>query len=92
MGNIDSIRTKRNGNIESDHNVVTLGDSRRVALTDINDRFGVGESVRQLQALMKEVTKEKITAETVNAACNCVHNINLTIKTAIQAAKFLSDK
>lgn len=76
----------------SDKNVATLGDAKRAALTDINDRFGVGESVRQLQGLMKEVTKEKVTADTVNAACNCVQNINLTIKTAIQAAKFLSDK
>lgn len=76
----------------SDKNVATLGDSKRAALTDINDRFGVGESVRQLQGLMKEVTKEKVTADTVNAACNCVQNINLTIKTAIQAAKFLCEK
>lgn len=41
---------------------------------------------------MKEVTKKEITADTVNAACNCVQNLNLTIKTAIQAAKYLSEK
>lgn len=39
---------------------------------------------------MSEVTKEEVTADTVNAACNCVQNLNLTIKTAMQAAKFLS--
>jgi hypothetical protein len=72
--------------------VVLLSKERRQALSDINDRFGVGESVRQLQTLMREVTKQAVTAETVNAACNCVSNINLTIKTAIQAAKYLSDK
>ncbi len=76
----------------SDKNVAVVGKSKRQALTDINDRFGVGESVRQLQSLMREVTKEHVTADTVNAACNCVQNINLTIKTAIQAAKFLSDE
>lgn len=76
----------------STKDVATIGTSKRDALIDINDRFGVGESVRQLQGLMKEVTKEKVTAETVNAACNCVQNINLTIKTAIQAAKFLAEK
>lgn len=76
----------------ADKSVATLGDDKRAALTDINDRFGVGESVRQLQSLMKEVTKKEVTADTVNAACNCVQNINLTIKTAIQAAKFLSDR
>ena len=41
---------------------------------------------------MTEVTKNELTADTVNAACNCVSNINNTIKTAIAAAKFLSDK
>lgn len=75
----------------SDKNVVTLGKSKREALTDINDRFGVGDSVRQLQKLMKQVTEKDVNADTVNAACNCVQNINLTIKTAIQAAKFLAD-
>lgn len=76
----------------AEKSVAVLTDAKRNALSDINDRFGVGESVRQLQGLMREVTKEKVTADTVNAACNCVQNINLTIKTAIQAAKFLSDK
>lgn len=76
----------------AEKSVATLGDHKRMALSDINDRFGVGESVRQLQGLMREVTKEKVTADTVNAACNCVQNINLTIKTAIQAAKFLSEE
>lgn len=76
----------------SDKSVATIGDAKRAALTDINDRFGVGASVKQLQKLMQEVTQKEVTADTVNAACNCVQNINLTIKTAIQAAKFLSEK
>lgn len=63
-----------------------------MALTDINDRFGVGDSVRQLQSLMREVTKKELTADTVNAACNCVGNINTTIKTAIAAARFLAER
>ncbi len=63
-----------------------------MALADIGDRFGVKETVKQLQNMMTEVTKDKITPDTVNAACNCVQNLNLTIKTAIQAAKFLSEK
>lgn len=64
---------------------------RRRALSDISDRFQVAESVNKLQHLMGEVTKKEINADTVNAACNCVNNINTTIKTAIAAAKFLSD-
>jgi len=42
--------------------------------------------------MMERVTEKEITPDTVNAACNCVQNINLTIKTAIQAARFLSGK
>jgi hypothetical protein len=72
--------------------VQVVSDSRKNALTDIGDRFGVKDTVKHLQKLMSDVTKEEITPDTVNAACNCVQNLNLTIKTAIQAAKFLSDK
>ena len=72
--------------------IEVLDSKKRKALSDISDRFGVVETVRGLQQLMVKVTSDKITPETVNAACNCVQNLNLTIKTAIQAAKFLSDK
>lgn len=66
-------------------------ETRKKALGDINDRFGVGDSVKQLQSLMKTVTQKEVTADTVNAACNCVSNINSTVKTAIMAARYLSD-
>jgi len=42
--------------------------------------------------MMKEVTKNEINPDSVNAACNCVQNLNNTIKTAIQAARYLSDE
>lgn len=71
---------------------VALDTTRQAALTDINDRYGVGEQVMLLQRMMKKVTEKEITADTVNAACNCSSNINTTIKTIIAAAKFLSDK
>ena len=64
---------------------------RREALTAIDDRFGVGESVKHLRKMMTEVTQKEMTPDTVNAACNCVSNINSTIKTAISAAKFLAE-
>lgn len=67
-------------------------DERRKAIRDISDQFGVGKTVSQLQKMMEEVTKEEINPNTVNAACNCVQNLNLTIKTAMQAARFLSGK
>lgn len=68
------------------------GDARRAAVQFVDSQFGVSKTVGHLQALMTEVTKDKITAETVNAACNCVQNLNLTIKTAMQAARFLSER
>lgn len=74
------------------NNVEVIDGSKRVALTDISERFGVVDTVKTLQHMMKEVTKKEITADTVNAACNCVQNLNNTIKTAIQAARYLSDK
>lgn len=67
-------------------------DERRKAIRDISDQFGVSKTVGQLQRMMEEVTKEEINPNTVNAACNCVQNLNLTIKTAMQAARFLSGK
>lgn len=67
-------------------------NDKQVALKEISERFGVVDTVHSLQHMMKEVTKDKINPDTVNAACNCVQNLNLTIKTAIQAAKYLSEK
>lgn len=67
-------------------------DERRKAIRDVSDQFGVAKTVGQLQKMMEEVTKEEINPNTVNAACNCVQNLNLTIKTAMQAARFLSGK
>lgn len=71
---------------------ITVVDERRKALGDINNQFGVAKTVGQLQKMMEEVTKDEINPNTVNAACNCVQNLNLTIKTAMQAARFLSGK
>jgi len=41
---------------------------------------------------MEEVTKDEINPRTVNAACNCVQNLNSTIDMAIKAARYLSEK
>ena len=71
---------------------LTVVDERRRAIRDISDQFGVGNTVKQLQTMMEQVTKDEINPNTVNAACNCVQNLNLTIKTAMQAARFLSGK
>lgn len=75
-----------------DNKVLALRNNKRVtALAEVQDRFQVSKTVQQLQHMMKEVTAKEISADTVNAACNCVQALNNTIKTAISAAKFLSD-
>lgn len=67
------------------------GDARALALRSIDDKFGVGESVKHLQSIMHRVTEKEVTADSVNAACNCVATINNTVRTAIAAAKFLAE-
>lgn len=78
--------------MDNKNNVEVIGQSKAIALREISDRFGVVETVKMLQTMMKDVTKKEVTADTVNAACNCVQSLNLTIKTAIQAARYLSEK
>lgn len=73
-------------------NVAVIDSEKQIALREISDRFGVVDTVKTLQHMMKEVTKKEITPDSVNAACNCVQNLNLTIKTAIQAARYLSER
>jgi hypothetical protein len=65
--------------------------SKREDIQYINEQFKLGDTVNQLHHLMKEVTKEEITPNTVHAACNCVKQLNSTIDMAIKAAGFLSD-
>lgn len=68
-----------------------VADARRIALTEVNEQFGVGASVKHLREVMTRVTQREITANTVNAACNCVAQINSSIKVAMAAAKYLSN-
>ena len=74
------------------NNVEVIDNGKQLALREISDKFGVVDTVRTLQRMMTEVTKKEVTPDSVNAACNCVQQLNLTIKTAIQAARYLSDR
>lgn len=72
--------------------VLKVRTNKRIgALVEVQDRFNVARTVQHLQSIMERVTENEISADTVNAACNCVASLNLTIKTAINAAKFISD-
>lgn len=76
----------------SGKNLEVINKKKSQALSDISEKFGVVTTVQKLQYMMQQVTKDEFSVDSVNAACNCVQNINLTIKTAIQAAKFLADE
>lgn len=72
--------------------IAVVNTKQQTALSEIADRFGVVGTVKTLQHMMEKVTEKEISPDTVNAACNCVQNLNLTIKTAIQAARFLASQ
>lgn len=61
-------------------------------LNHVNETFKITNTINQLHAMMKEVTKEEINPRTVNAACNCVQQLNNTIDMTIKAARYLGEK
>ena len=65
--------------------------SKQKQIEYINEKFNLTKTVEQLHLMMKEVTKNEINPRTVNAACNCVAQLNQTIDMAIKAARFLSE-
>ena len=65
---------------------------KRQDIEYVNETFKLGETVEHLHYMMKGVTKEEVTSKTVNAACNCVQQLNQTIDMAIKAAKFLREQ
>lgn len=77
--------------ISKERNAENQIEKRKAAVKFVDQQFNVSQTVNHLQKLMTEVTKDRISADTVNAACNCVQNLNLTIKTAMQAARFVSN-
>ena len=77
---------------QNSRQVTVVGKSQEDKITFIDEKFRVGDTITTLHNMMKEVTKDEITPNTVNAACNCVARLNETINTAIQAAKFLNER
>lgn len=78
-------------NLQDKRNLATVQKSQEEKIMFINNTFGVGSTIDHLHLMMKDVTKEGINPNTVNAACNCVARLNETINTAIQAARFLNE-
>jgi predicted Abi (CAAX) family protease len=69
----------------------TIADKRK-DIAYVAETFQMKQTIEQLQFMMKEVTKSGISAATVNAACNCVQQLNCTIDMAIKASRYLSEK
>jgi len=78
-------------NPQDKRNTGQLQKTQEDKITFIDEKFRVGDTISQLHHMMKEVTKEELSPNTVNAACNCVARLNETINTAIQAARFLNN-
>lgn len=72
-------------------NLPAVSDKRK-DIQYIADTFNLKSTVEQLHHMMKEVTKTSITPQTVNAACNCVQQLNSTIDMAIKASRYLSER
>ena len=70
----------------------TTVQDKRKDIQYIADTFHMKETVEQLHKMMKEVTKSGVTPQTVNAACNCVQQLNCTIDMAIKASRYLSER
>jgi len=70
--------------------VPTVND-KKSDLDYINETFKVGKVVNQLHEMMSEVTKAGYDAKNVNAACNCISQLNQVINTTISAARFLRE-
>lgn len=72
-------------------NIISSVD-RRQDIEYINDTFKLKDTVEHLRFMMKDVTKTEVNARTVNAACNCIQQLNQTIDTVIKAARFLRER
>lgn len=81
---------KANSNLPASE--VQVATTQQDKIKFIDQQFKVGNTVTHLHHMMMEVTKEQVNPATVNAACNCVARLNETINTAIQAARFLSER
>ena len=76
---------------QGQNNLATKADVTSEALNKIDQKFKVGEVMNHLHSMMKGVTENDMTPETVMAACQCVSKMNEVMNTSIDAARFLRD-
>lgn len=73
MAQQNQVAVVKEGKVVGDDSVLGKFDSRKV--------------VDKLSDLMEQVTKEKVTAETVNAACNCATRITDILRLHLEAER-----
>ena len=61
------------------------------SLSRIDSKFKISKTVDSLQNMIDNVVKDKVTPETVNAACNCVAQLTGVMDMTIKACRFLHD-
>lgn len=61
--------------------------SKEIQKIGIEENYNTKKVVTTLQGLMEQVTKERVTPETVNAACNCASRIVDVLRVHIEAER-----
>ena len=64
---------------------------KRADLEYIQSSFKVNSVIEHLHNMSMEITKQEVNYKNINAACNCIQQLNSTIDTAIRAARFLRE-
>ena len=70
---------------------IKLTENRRSDIEYIDKTFNISDTINKLHVMVTEVTKDSFDAKSVNAACNCISQLNATINTTISAARFLRE-
>jgi hemerythrin-like domain-containing protein len=61
--------------------------SKEVQKSGMEENYNTKKVVMTLQSLMERVTEDKVTPETVNAACNCASRIVDVLRVHIEAER-----
>lgn len=65
----------------------TRSEERPLKRAEVDERFDTRTVVKTLEGLMTKVTEKEVTAETVNAACNCADKITDILKVHIEVER-----
>lgn len=78
--------------VKETNDIITHSQTKRSDIEYIEEKFKIKNTVSLLHNMMSEITKDEINAKNVNSACYCIAQLNETINTTINAARFLREK